>query len=77
MVVLHRPTGGLYLLAELDGAISHLQYTAFWLLIYYPHMHITIPVTDLTRLNNWELDDFEAEEDVERDDEDKEEELSN
>ena len=32
---------------------------------------------DLTRLNNRELDDFEAEEDVERDDEDKEEESSN
>ena len=40
-------------------------------------MHITILVTDLTRLNNRELDDFEAEEDVERDDEDKEEESSN
>ena len=32
---------------------------------------------DLTGLNNWELHDFEAEEDVERDDEDKEEESSN
>ena len=40
-------------------------------------MHIAIPVTDSTRLNNRELDDFEAEEDVERDDEDKEEESSN
>ena len=42
-----------------------------------PHMHIAIPVTDLTRLNNRELDDFKAEEDVERDNEDKGEELSN
>ena len=32
---------------------------------------------DLTGLNNQELDDFEAEEDVERDKEDKEEVLSN
>ena len=40
-------------------------------------MHIAILVTDLTRLNDQELDDFEAEEDVERDDEDKEEESSN
>ena len=31
---------------------------------------------DLTGLNDWELDDFEAEEDVERDDEDKGEDLS-
>ena len=61
MVVLHRTTGGSYLLAELDGAIAHLRYAAFRLLPYYPHMHITIPVTDLTRLNDQELDDFEAE----------------
>ena len=77
MVVLCRTTGGSYLLAELDGAISHLRYTAFRLLPYYPRTHITIPVMDLTGLNDQELDDFEAEEDVERDKEDKEEELSN
>ena len=52
MVVLWRTTGGSYLLAELDGAISCLQYTAFRLLLYYPHTHIAIPVTDLTGLNN-------------------------
>ena len=40
-------------------------------------MHIAILVTDLTRLNDQELDDFEAEEDVERDEEDEEEGLSN
>ena len=77
IVVLQRTTGGSYLLAELDGAISRLRYAAFWLLLYYPCMHITIPVMDLTRLNNRELDDFEAEEDVGRDEEDKEEESSN
>ena len=32
---------------------------------------------DLTGLNDWELDDFEAEEDVERDNEDEGEESSN
>ena len=52
MVVLHRTTGGSYLLAELDGAISCLQYAAFRLLLYYLHMYITIPVMDLTGLNN-------------------------
>ena len=77
MVVLCRTTGGSYLLAELDSAISCLQYTAFWLLLYYPCMHITIPVTDLTGLNDQKLDDFEAEEDVERDKEDEEEGSSN
>ena len=40
-------------------------------------MHITIPVTDLTGLNDQELDNSKAEEDVERDEEDEEEELSN
>ena len=77
MVVLCRTTGGSYLLAEFDGAISHLQYVAFWLLLYYLCIHIAIPVMDLTRLNDWELDDFEAEKDVERDNEDEEEESSN
>ena len=77
MVVLRRTTGGSYLLAELDGAISHLRYAAFWLLFYYPCTHIAIPVTDLTGLNDQELDDFEAEEDVERDEEDEEEGLRN
>ena len=77
MVVLHRTTGGLYLLAELDSAISHLRYAAFRLLFYYPRTHITIPVMDLTGLNNQELDNFEAEEDVERDEEDEEEGSSN
>ena len=77
MVVLWRTTGGTYLLAKLDSAMLYLQYAAFWLLLYYPCMHIAIPVMDLTGLNNQGLDDFEAEEDVERDDEDKEEESSN
>ena len=77
MVVLRRTTGGLYLLAKLDCAISRLHYTACWLLPYYPHMHVAIPFTDLTGLSDRELDDFEAEEDVERDDEDKGEESSN
>ena len=50
---------------------------AFGLLPYYPCTHTTILVTDLTGLNDRELDDFEAEEDVERDEDDKEEESSN
>ena len=77
MVVLQRTTGGSYLLAELDSSISHLRYAAFRLLLYSPCTHIAIPVTDLTRLNDQELDDFKAEEDVERDEEDEEEGSSN
>ena len=64
------------MLAELDSAISHLRYAAFRLLLYYPRTHIAILVMDLTGLNDQELDDFEAEEDVERD-EDEEEGSSN
>ena len=76
-MVLCRTTGGLYLLAKLDSAISCLRYAAFRLLFYYPCMHIAIPVMDLTGLNDQQLDDFEAEEDVERDEEDEEEGSSN
>ena len=76
-MVLRRTTGGSYLLAELDSSISHLQYAAFRLLLYYPCTHIAIPVMDLTGLNDQELDDFKAEEDVERDEEDEEEGSSN
>ena len=65
------------MLAKLDSSISRLRYAAFQLLLYYPRTHITILVTDLTRLNDQELDDFKAEEDVERDKEDKEEGSSN
>ncbi|KIJ10598.1 hypothetical protein PAXINDRAFT_38504, partial [Paxillus involutus ATCC 200175] len=34
MVVLHWATGGLYLLAELDGSVSKLHFAAFCLLPY-------------------------------------------
>jgi len=72
MVVLRRTTGGSYLLAELDRSISRLRYAAFRLLPYFPRNEVTIPVTELTGLDNQELDDHEAEEDVEHE-EDREE----
>ena len=65
MVVLRRTTGGSYLLAELDGSIFRLRYAAFRLLPYFPRNEITIPVMELTGLDNQELDDHKAEEDVE------------
>jgi len=65
MVVLQRTIGGLYLLAELNGSISRLRYTAFRLLPYFPRKAITIPVTELTKLDNQEIDNHKAEEDVE------------
>jgi len=64
MVVLRRTTGGSYLLAELNGSILRLRYAAFRLLLYFPRNEIAIPVMELTGLDNQELDDHEAEEDV-------------
>jgi hypothetical protein len=72
MVVLRRITGGSYLLAELDGTISKLSYAAFWLCPYFPRTKISIPITDLTGLNDLQLDDYEAEDDVEHEEESEE-----
>ena len=67
MIVLRWTIGGSYLLTELDGTVSKLQYVAFSLLPYYPRTKILIPVTDFTRLGDQELDNYEVEEDVEHD----------
>ena len=76
MVVLHWIIGGSYLLAEMDGAISKLRYIAFWLSFYFSRLHIEIPVTDLTRLDNKRLDDYDAEGDIVAEEEDGEEVLA-
>ena len=60
------------MLAELDRSISRLRYAAFRLLPYFSRNKIAIPVTELTGLDNQELDNHEAEEDVEHE-EDREE----
>src|SRR6266481_4808767 len=36
MVVVHHTTGGAYILAELDGTVSRLCYTAFHIVPYFP-----------------------------------------
>ena len=56
MVVLCRTTGGSYILAKLDGVVSKLQYAAFRLLPYYPRFQTNIPVTELTGLDDEDLD---------------------
>ena len=56
MVVLRQTTGGSYILAELDGVVSKLRYAAFRLLPYYPRFHTNIPVTELTGLDDEDLD---------------------
>ena len=64
MVVLRQTTGGSYLLAELDRAVSRLRYTAFWLIPYYSRLSSVIRVTELTYMDDENLDKL-AGEDVE------------
>jgi hypothetical protein len=45
MVVLRRTRNGAYRLAELDGAVSKLRYTAFHIVPYFARSHTSIPVT--------------------------------
>ena len=56
MVVRCRTTGGSYILAKLDGAVSKLRYAAFRLIPYYPRFQTNIPVTELTGLDDEDLD---------------------
>ena len=64
MVVLQRTTGGSYLLAELDGAISKLRYAVFRLLSYFLRTKISVSITELTGLGEEELDEYNTEEDI-------------
>ncbi|KIO00977.1 hypothetical protein M404DRAFT_151684 [Pisolithus tinctorius Marx 270] len=56
MVILHWTTGGLYLLAELDGSISKLCFTAFCLLPYHLQSQTCPTMTCITGLDDEELD---------------------
>ena len=71
MVVLRQTTGGSYILAELDGAVSKMRYTAFCLLPYYPQFQTNIPVTELTGLDDKDLDKLAGADVEEPDDEDQ------
>ncbi|KIO00641.1 hypothetical protein M404DRAFT_152124 [Pisolithus tinctorius Marx 270] len=70
MVILCRTTGGLYLLAKLDGSISKLCFTAFRLLPYHLRSQTCATVTCITGLDDEELDRLleEAEDDPTDDD---------
>src|SRR6266481_6028297 len=59
MVVVHRTTGGAYILAELDGAVSRLHYAAFHIVPYFPHLLDNLPVDSiLSRLSSADLEDI-------------------
>ena len=63
-MVLRRTTGGSYLLAELDTAVSRLRYAAFRLIPYYSRLSSVIRITELTDMDDKNLDKL-AGEDVE------------
>ena len=67
MVVLCWTTGGSYLLAELDGAVFRLRYAAFQLIPYYSRLSSVICITELTDMDDENLDKL-AGEDVEEPD---------
>ena len=71
MVVLRRTTGGSYLLAELDGAVSRLRYTAFRLIPYYSFLSSVSRITDLTDTDDENLDKLAGEDVEEPDEEDR------
>ena len=64
MVVLRRTTSRSYLLAELDGVVSRLRYTAFQLIPYYSRLSSVIRITELTDTDDKNLNKL-AGEDVE------------
>ena len=65
MIILRQTVGGSYLLAELDGLVSRLRFTAFRLLPYHPRSRTRIPVTTVTGLEDEELDHLAEGEDEE------------
>jgi hypothetical protein len=70
MIVVCCMKGGPYLLAELDGALSKLQYTAFCIIPYFPRSEERIAVTKIIGMVDESLDCIADEEDVEPDEED-------
>src|SRR5882724_1989495 len=57
ILVVHHTKGGAYILAELNGAVSRLQYAAFQIIPYLAKFPDCIPVTSL--LDDVELEDVQ------------------
>jgi len=72
MVVVRRTKGGSYMLAELDGAISKLQFAAFRVIPYYPRCDERVSVTEMTGVDDESIDEMEASETVEPEEDDPE-----
>ena len=71
MVVLRRTTGRSYLLAELDGVVSRLCYAAFQLIPYYSRLSSVICITELTDMDDENLDKLAGEDVEEPNEEDR------
>jgi hypothetical protein len=65
MIVVWHTKGGSYMLAELDGAISKLRFTAFRVIPYYPCSEERVSVTQMTGLDKESIDQLEADETIE------------
>ena len=63
MAVVRRTKGGSYVLAELDGAVSMLQYGAFRLIPYFPRTTLGVPITKI--IDSEVLDMMSDDEDAE------------
>ena len=70
-MVLRRTTSRSYLLAELDGAVSRLCYTAFQLIPYYSRLSSVICITKLTDTDDKNLDTLAGEDVEEPEEEDR------
>jgi len=57
MVIVHWTQGGAYILAELNGTISRLQYAVFWIIPYLARFPDSIPVT--TPMDEAEMEDVQ------------------
>ena len=71
MVVLRQTTSGSYLLAELDRVVSRLCYAAFRLIPYYSHLSSVIRITELTDMDDENLDKLAGEDVEESNEEDR------
>ena len=59
-IVVYCLCSGAYRLAELNGAVSHLKFAAFCLVLYYPRSRKIIPVMKIVDASDLEqLDDDE------------------
>jgi len=52
IVVVKCLQSGAYLLAEVNGAVSRLKFTAFWLIPYQPHSRKHLEITEFVDLKD-------------------------